>query len=57
MSNINNFLDENELAALMSELSKIEAKDAYTEEMTPEMEASQKRYEEYIIKHKNDNNN
>jgi uncharacterized protein YlbG (UPF0298 family) len=45
-------IDLDDLQEALNELKTVK----YVEpEMTPEMEASQKRYEEYIKKHANDN--
>lgn len=45
------FFDEDELNAVLSQLEEVEFEEP---EMTPEMIASQKRYEEYILKHSHD---
>lgn len=56
----NNFFDENEMAALLNQLNAANleraGEDVSAGEMSKEMAASQRRYEEYIKKHEHDNN-
>lgn len=55
----NNFFDENEMEALLNRLNAAKLDKASEETsmgvMAKEMEASQRRYEEYIKKHEHDN--
>ena len=55
----NNFFDENEMEALLNQLNAAKLDKASEETsmgiMSKEMEASQRRYEEYIKKHEHDN--
>lgn len=56
---MDNFFDTNEMEDLLTQLNAAKLEKAGSEVsegvMSKEMEASQRRYEEYIKKHENDN--
>ena len=51
----NNFFDEEELQKLLEQMDTTKIAESLESNETEEMKAAEKRYEDYILKHKNEN--
>lgn len=50
-----NFFDEEEMQKLLEQIDTTKITESLESNETEEMKAAEKRYEEYILKHKNEN--